>query len=206
MGGGTALFVNGDAGDIDPTDEACSGKPSFKGSPVIAQAVMKERAQLNPTTQVRLSVYSYFDYFGPTNLNATLARFDNCTSGGPIDICSFCEAVGCDANIHFYSAWLENDPKFTAFKFSIRGNITVAVSIPGEALVELGWIIRNETQKMGFDQTWLYGYSNNHMGYFATPNEYDVGGYESQLTFWGIQTASMIANGCRTVAQAVRNM
>jgi hypothetical protein len=33
------------------------------------------------------------------------------------------------------------------------------------------------------------------MGYFATPIEYDVGGYESQLTFWGIQTAANIRRG-----------
>jgi hypothetical protein len=30
------------------------------------------------------------------------------------------------------------------------------------------------------------------MGYFATPIEYDAGGYESQLTMWGITTAAQI--------------
>jgi hypothetical protein len=33
------------------------------------------------------------------------------------------------------------------------------------------------------------------MGYFATPPEYDLGGYESQLTFWGITTAHQIREG-----------
>jgi len=34
------------------------------------------------------------------------------------------------------------------------------------------------------------------MGYFATPDEYDIGGYESQLTLWGIDTAQRIREGC----------
>lgn len=41
-------------------------------------------------------------------------------------------------------------------------------------------------------------------GYFATPDEYDIGGYESQLTFWGIDTAALVAAGCQTVATVVR--
>ena len=46
--------------------------------------------------------------------------------------------------------------------------------------------------------------ANSHMGYFCTPNEYDVGGYESQLTFWGIYTAEKVRAGCFYVASAVR--
>jgi len=55
-----------------------------------------------------------------------------------------------------------------------------------------------------FDQTLLLGYSNGHMGYFATPNEYNWGGYESQLTFWGEHTADKIRGGCKGVAQQVK--
>lgn len=44
----------------------------------------------------------------------------------------------------------------------------------------MGWRggrwVRNDTQAMGFDRTFLAGYSNSHMGYFATPDEYDIGG------------------------------
>lgn len=35
------------------------------------------------------------------------------------------------------------------------------------------------------------------MGYFAPPDEYDIGGYESQLTFWGIDTAVKVRYGVR---------
>lgn len=41
------------------------------------------------------------------------------------------------------------------------------------------------------------------MGYFATLREYDVGGYESLLTFWGPGTAERIRNACSLVAKKV---
>jgi len=77
------------------------------------------------------------------------------------------------------------------------------VSIPGEAIVELGWWLRNDSQKLGFDQTFLMGYSNNYMGYFTTPREYLVGGYEAMLTLYGINTAERIRAGAKQVAQKV---
>lgn len=164
-----------------------------------------------------MNAFSQVIEFGPTDLNATLQRFDNCTTGGYLDICGFCDILQCDLNAHLYSSWIDQSPRFTAFGFVIQGVRTVIVSIPGEALVELGWWIRNgilglqckynnsfiDTLDMGFDITLLAGYSNAHMGYFATPDEYDIGGYESQLTLWGIDTAAKIRAGCATVAQAI---
>jgi hypothetical protein len=49
----------------------------------------------------------------------------------------------CDANIHLPESWVEEYPRFTAFLFQINGVSTGMVTIPGEALVELGWWIRN---------------------------------------------------------------
>lgn len=54
----------------------------------------------------------------------------------------------CDANIHLPESWVEEFPRFTAFLFEINGVSTGMVTIPGEALVELGWWIRNG-KKMG---------------------------------------------------------
>eukprot|EP01119_Soliformovum_irregulare_P005626 TRINITY_DN17381_c0_g1_i1.p1 TRINITY_DN17381_c0_g1~~TRINITY_DN17381_c0_g1_i1.p1 ORF type:complete len:487 (+),score=136.37 TRINITY_DN17381_c0_g1_i1:22-1461(+) len=202
--GGIALFMNGDAGDIDPAPGMCKGMPSsFAGGPIIADAVQKIWKSLNPTNQVSIIANSVELDFGPTNLNATFQRFDNCTTGGPLDICGICSFIQCEFNPHLGSAWLENTPRFTGISFVINNVSSVIVSIPGEALVELGWWIRNDTLDLGYQQTLLAGYSNAHMGYFATPNEYDIGGYESQLTFWGIDTASKIRNGCKLAATSV---
>jgi len=203
ISGGVALFVNADAGDIRPTGAACNNKPDFLGGPMIAQAVKQIRDSLTTTTDVEIKVFSQITDFGKTNMNLTLARVANCTKGGPINICSICAFLNCDLNLHLGSSWIENQPRFTAIRFTLNGKNNVIVSIPGEALHDLGIEIRTDTTKLGFDKTFLFGYSNNHMGYFATPREYDVGGYESELTFWGEQTAEKVRKGVFDVASKV---
>jgi hypothetical protein len=41
--GGVVLFVNADAGDIDPSDETCNGMPNFQGAPIIASGIQRVR-------------------------------------------------------------------------------------------------------------------------------------------------------------------
>lgn len=201
--GGVTLFINADAGDVDPGPGMCTGAPNFHGSPIIADAVVSARGNLSTTANVKLALNTAYVSMGPTQLNATLGRFNNCTSGGALDICTICRVLGCDANVHMPEAWIENVPRFTALRIDTDSQKSVIVSAPGEALVELGWWIRNDTQALGFDLTLFAGYSNNHLGYFCTPNEYDIGGYESQLTLWGINTASMIRGGAKQAASGV---
>jgi len=141
--------------------------------------------------------------FGPTNLNITLERIGNCSNGGPLDICKICDILDCVENAHLPPSWIAENPRFTAVRLTVNNKNTAIVSIPGEALVELGWRLRNDTKDLNFDYTFLQGYTNDHLGYFATQNEYEVGEYESLLTFWGINTADMIQKSCKTVASAV---
>lgn len=202
--GGVALFVNADAGDIDPGYDTCDNAPDFNGASKIASAVEQLRSKV-PTyyNDIKFQVHSEYIDFGPTELNATLGRFENCTHGGPLDICTFCNFMHCDLNLHMPSSWIETKPRFTAVSTVLGGEKVVIVTLPGEPLLELGWWVRNDTLDLGYDVTLLAGYSNNHMGYFCTPDEYDLGGYESQLTLWGINTANMVRDGCKKVAEAV---
>eukprot|EP00047_Mylnosiga_fluctuans_P005565 m.241238 g.241238 ORF g.241238 m.241238 type:complete len:464 (+) comp13811_c0_seq1:57-1448(+) len=201
--GGVALFINADAGDVDPTGEVCDGKPNYKGAPIIAAKVKEVRDSIKPSPDAQVAGYSEVVHFGPTNMNLTFARFDNCTSGGPLDICTICRILKCDANLHLGPAWMEEDPTFGAFRFTVDGTSSLMVTMPGEPLTELGSEVRNATLALGFDTILLAGYSNAHMGYFATADEYDIGGYESQLTLWGVGTADMVKAGCMRVAARV---
>jgi len=203
--GGVSLFMNGDAGDVNPIfSVCCNDGPHFSGGPVIGKAVKTLYSTLRPTDErVVIDSFSTVIPFGATNLNLTLGRLENCTWGGPIDICSVCAVLGCDANFHLPSSWVSENPRFSAIRFTIREKNTVIVSIPGEALTELGWWLRNDTLDLGFDNTFLQGYTNEYMGYFAPPDEYQVGGYESLLTFWGEKTAEMIRKSCKLVAGTV---
>ena len=74
-------------------DDTCSGKPDFNGAPVIASAVMAARNDLKMSQNVSMKVAAQVVPFGETNGNLTLARVENCTKGGPIDICTLCRVV-----------------------------------------------------------------------------------------------------------------
>lgn len=113
---------------------------------------------MKPTNAVSLSAFSHYVSFGPAIINATLARFDNCTSGGDMDICTICRMIGCALNPDLGSAWLENNPRFSAVRFTIGGTPTVMVTMPGEPLLELGWWVRNDTLNAGYAQTLVLGY------------------------------------------------
>jgi neutral ceramidase len=203
--GGVSLFVNADAGDVAPTGETCANAPYFAGAPKIASAVQQVRNAIVPSGDILIQSYSQIFPFGPTNMNLTLERIANCTHGGPLDICSICRVLKCDLNLHLGDAWIETEPRFSAFRFTVNGNVhNLLVTIPGEAIVELGTWIRNATRSLGFTNVLLYGYSNNHLSYFTTPREYEAGGYESVMTFWGIDSAYKIRDCTVAVATRVR--
>lgn len=54
---------------------------------------METRDNLTMSENVELNITAQVVPFGPTNLNLTLARVENCTKGGPLDICGICEVV-----------------------------------------------------------------------------------------------------------------
>jgi len=204
QGGGIALFINGDAGDISPNSDACEGKPDYAGGHTLANTAMDVRDSISPSSSGTIDAVSVTVDFGFTQTNWTLARNENCTEGGPFNICTICNLLGCDLNLEAPSSMVEEDPRFTAFRFNIDGKNTAFVSIPGEGLVELGWQIRNDTLDLGFDTTFLVGYTNNYLMYFATPNEYLIGGYEASLTLWGINTAEKVRASIFAAAKQVQ--
>jgi len=163
----------------------------FLGSRLIAKKVteIRDALQGNLTTQGIIQAASITTSFSPVTPNWTLSRTDGCDSGGPLDICSICKILNCEIDTHFPESWWDQTPKFTAFSFQINNVKTLMSSIPGEAIVELGWWLRNDSLDLGFHQNFLIGYTNNYLGYLTTPREYLVGGYEAMLTLFGIDTA-----------------
>ena len=43
------------------------------------------------------------------------------------------------------------------------------------------------------------------MGYFTSEREYQVGGYEGLLSFWGIKTGEMVKSSAVQILGKVRN-
>ena len=52
---------------------------------------------------------------------------------------------------------MEQNPRFSAFRFDINGQHSVLVTAPGEPLSDLGFQIRNDTKDLGFDHLILAG-------------------------------------------------
>jgi hypothetical protein len=200
MKGTISMFFNSDAGDVTPAGGMCNYDtlPNFKGSYIIADLIMGAIKNMNNLTDdVNVFVAHHNTDFGPTNLNLTLARVANCTQGGILDVCSWCSAkfLNCDLNLHLGSNWVENKPRFNAIRLNIAGQDHVIVTVPGEALTELGYQIKNNAHEIGFPKISIFGYANSHLGYFAPADEYEIGGYESVMSFWGEGTAELVRQG-----------
>lgn len=61
---------------------------------------------------------------------------------------------------------------------------TVVLGLPAEPITDIGTQIRAGTDP-DFENVWIFGLSNAHMGYVVNPQEYAQGGYEAGATFFG---------------------
>ena len=148
-GAGVALFINGPAGDLQPQDAACQGAPSFAGSKTLSDAVYALRNATQTEIDIEIEAKSVIVNFGKTDMNLTLERVSNCTSGGFLDICGICKFLDCNLNLHLGPEWLQEQPRFTAIKMTIGGTSYGMVTIPGEAIQELGFQIRSDISAAG---------------------------------------------------------
>lgn len=67
----------------------------------------------------------------------------------------------------------------------VRLGSVVLVGIPGEPSGKLGWQIRSAGREFGFSQVWTISHVNGWIGYVLAPEDYDQGGYEATLGFYG---------------------
>lgn len=80
----------------------------------------------------------------------------------------------------------------------IRVGRVAILGIPGEPTSILGEKIRAIGARLGFDATLVVSHTNGWCGYLLDPEDYDRGGYEATLSFYGRE------QGDRVVRSAVR--
>lgn len=73
------------------------------------------------------------------------------------------------------------------------GSIAV-VGIPGEPTSFLGSEIRAAGRRMGFESVLVCSHVNGWMGYLLDPKDYDRGGYEATLSFYGRNEAPKVVD------------
>ncbi len=84
------------------------------------------------------------------------------------------------------------------------GKIAV-VGIPGEPTSHLGRQIRDYGRRLGFTTVWVCSHVNGWMGYILGPDDYDAGGYETTLSFFGREEGNKVVNAAeRALDQLAR--
>lgn len=69
------------------------------------------------------------------------------------------------------------------------------IGVSGEPTSELGRSIETEMRKQGYPHVWVVAHVNGWAGYMLEPDDYDRGGYEAELSFYGRDERKAILNG-----------
>ncbi len=75
-------------------------------------------------------------------------------------------------------------PRTTTLMVADLGGLALAC-MPGEACVEIGLDLKRDLVAAGASQAMIVGLSNDHLGYFVTPEGWKGGGYEKDMCFYG---------------------
>jgi hypothetical protein len=193
-----ALFANGAEGDIRPASGGASGIETI--SPIIAQKVQEVFDGITTTPDVTLETAHEVVPFGKAKLDLTLKRII-----GEYEELQFLQVlllfgINPGFKITLPNGWFESEFRFQA----VRLNKTAIVSIPGEAIHQLGLQIKADGKALGFQKVFPFGLANGHMGYITTETEYEVGGYEGLATFFGPKTGENLRKSCKAVMDAVK--
>jgi neutral ceramidase len=193
-----ALFANGAEGDIKPSKSGTAGIEAL--TPLVAQKAVEVFNGIETTSSVTLkSAYEVIP-FGDAAIDFSLNRAFG--SYSPLNYVQVMQALGWNPSfkIKLNSDWFENVFRFQAIRF----NDTVIVSLPGEAIHQLGLEIKSDGKLLGFDKVYPFGLANGHMGYIATEVEYEIGGYEGIATFFGPKTGENVRNACAALMEKIK--
>lgn len=72
-------------------------------------------------------------------------------------------------------------------------------AVPGEMCVEIGLDLKRDLKAAGAKQVMIVGLSNDHLGYFVTPQGWKDGGYEKDMCFYGPTIAECLKKNFRRV-------
>jgi hypothetical protein len=197
-GGGTALFVNGAEGDINPDvghgDAAC-----LAGGAVLGQAVLDLRARIATDGDCDIrSVAETYD-MGPPHFLLTPQRLGTSLPAALQAVFSFI-GQGLMGAIPLGPDFMDHEYRYQA----IRIRNAVIASVPGEPIHELGLEIKKEGRNLGFDPVLVFGLANGHGAYYTTEAEYWAGGYEALATLFGPDTGKKVKNECVRMMGLVR--
>ena len=75
---------------------------------------------------------------------------------------------------------------------AVRVGDAVLMPVPGEEITELGLAMKANASAAGARYPMVIGLANNQLGYILSPKQYDAGGYEPGMSFYGRELGDII--------------
>ncbi|MFQ5810320.1 MAG: neutral/alkaline non-lysosomal ceramidase N-terminal domain-containing protein, partial [Armatimonadota bacterium] len=74
------------------------------------------------------------------------------------------------------------------------GDDTMLIAVPGEAITQIGLELKQRARRAGAARPFIAGLANVYCGYILTPEEYDEGGYEAGVSFYGREFGPLLVD------------
>ena len=197
--GAVCVFMNGCEGDVSPNDFGYAGAASV-GQAIAAHALLVGQAAAATATASAPIAVSWEEFHftdGPA------IHLDKITGAIPasfgVSITNLQAVLG-SAFIQLDPQWFNVDIPLQALRI---GDLCL-LAVPGEALTNTGLAMKAGARALGFRHAIVVGLANDHLGYIADPIEYDRGGYEAFMTFFGRDEAPQITTGLLRVAAKIK--
>lgn len=169
----TVMFINGAEGDVNPTERGFSGAERI--GRVFADRLEAAWPDLAPLASA-----------GGIRLREIRVKLD-----GPRLVIERCGDNALIKRFRFgLNRWFPDSAVLTQLRI---GGIQM-LSWPGEPTSELGLELKRVAMARdpSIQEAWVLGLTNGHLGYFVSPWDYDLGGYETCVNFYGRDGGSRI--------------
>jgi len=188
-----AMFINGCEGDVRP--KKSSSKGVLEVGDGLAKKVLDVAPQITVRGDVDIAVINEEISFKKAHLNIDILNPGRFSHKGEID---------CWGLMRNLKTWMPDLPEESPWKIKIevtpivgtkfrlqalRIGDAVIACVPGEPLTKFGDAIKLEGRKLGFENTFVFGLANGHMGYICDEDSFDEGGYEAMLNLYGRSAA-----------------
>jgi hypothetical protein len=187
---GVALYCNGAQGDLSVTGGYGGG---FEGARAYGERLAAEALRLAQTCQPQAGVGLRIAYDELSLPAATVSPAFAEVAGGEQPPPP--QLVGIALKLLF--------PPRAPLHAVRLGEDTMLITIPGEAIAQLGLELKQRARDAGARHPFVIGLANTYCGYILTPEEYDEGGYEAGVSFYGRDFGPLLLDALsRLIAEA----
>lgn len=93
----------------------------------------------------------------------------------------------------------------TATIIGVRWGTTAWIGVPGEPTADLGRAIERAGRNLGFSMVSVMSHVNGWAGYMLAPDDYDRGGYEATLSFYGRDSGQRVVDAATDCLRQLAN-